>query len=108
MNEWPPDADGEVLRSLKEAGLDFSKPYQIHFNIDFDDWPPKPEAIALLRALFPTTQMAETSGGKHGSVRIELLERLSYEVIMGIQMEVSREMRPFGGVCKCWGVLRKG
>ena len=32
--DWPNDADGDVLRRMKESGFDFSKIHSIDFNID--------------------------------------------------------------------------
>ena len=107
MAEWPQDADGDVLRRLKDAGLDFATPHTLDFNVDFDSWPPKPEAVALLTAWFPSARLIEPDGGDPGYALFQIFEKLSYEFVVGVQAKVSRAMRPFGGVCESWGILQE-
>lgn len=105
MTDWPNNADGDVFRRLKDAGLEFSKPYKIDFNVDFVSWPPKPEAMAMLSAWFSSAKIVEPHADHPGYAEFQVFEILSYEMIVGIQMRVSKAMKPFGGVCESWGVL---
>jgi hypothetical protein len=43
--DWPNDADGDVLRRLKENGFEFDKEVEIDFNIDFNHWPLTDEEV---------------------------------------------------------------
>lgn len=102
---WPNDADGDVLRSLQESGFDFSKPCLIDFNVDFEQWPPPPEAIRLLSREYPSTKVYEPQGEDRGYVLLQIYERLTYDLVVQTQAYVSEVMAPFNGECASWGVL---
>lgn len=104
-HDWPQDADGDVLRRLAARGFDFSRDIAIDFNVDFDEWPPAPEALELLRASYGALELFEPFDGSAGYILFQVIGRVSYESITAIQRDASSAMRPFGGICESWGVL---
>jgi hypothetical protein len=101
---WPPDADGDVFRRLEHDGFDFGKPHLIDFNVDFDSWPPNPEAVALLRAHYPSTTIYEPDGESSGYALVQVHSRLDYDYVVEMQKTLSNLMEPHGGSCESWGV----
>lgn len=102
---WPNDADGDVFRNLESNGFDFDMTYDIDFNVDFSSWPPPAEAIKLLTAKYPNLTVYEPFEDGDGYILFRLHDLVSYELVMRVQSEVSREMSPFGGWCDSWGIL---
>src|SRR5713226_277118 len=102
---WPDDADGDVLRRLEDDGLDSSKPYRVDFNVDFENWPPAPEAISVLRSRFPNAHVIDASADDRGYVQFQVFEVVTYDLVTRLQAETSKAMAPFGGVCESWGLL---
>ena len=103
---WPEDADGDVLRRIDERGFDFSKPHTIDFNIDFADWPPATEAIAIVRRRYPEAVVYEPQDGYPGYILFQVCDLVSYELVIRIQREVSALVAPFDGCCESWGVMQ--
>ena len=103
---WPSDADGDVLRRMEESGFDFAKPHTIDFNVDFDDWPPSPEAIDLVKSRYPGTVVYEPEDDKTGYLQFQVHDRVSYELVMRIQRQASALVAPFNGRCESWGVMQ--
>lgn len=56
---WPNDADGDVFRRLESHGFDFTKEYDVDFNVDFDDWPPPAESVNLLKSKYNNVEIVE-------------------------------------------------
>ena len=102
---WPDDADGDVLRRMAKSGFDFTRPWLIDFNVDFDRWPPPSEALVRLACEFPSAKIFEPSEGSDGYVQFQLRALVSYALISQIQAEVSGWLAPYGGVCESWGVM---
>ena len=102
---WPDDADGDVLRRLEDDGFDFSKSHVIDFNVDFDSWPPMPEAIAVLSRHYPNARLRQPDANDKGYVQFQIEAALSYDIVMKVQREVSSLMADFGGRCESWGVM---
>jgi hypothetical protein len=50
--DWPNDADGDVFRKLARRGFDFSRSYAVDYNVDFERWPPHPDAVVILRRMY--------------------------------------------------------
>jgi hypothetical protein len=105
---WPEDADGDALRRFEAGGDDLAAPRPIDFNIDFADWPPSPEALAMLKARYAHLELVEPETDFDGYVLLKLTAPLSYEFVVGVQNEVSDLMAPFGGVCDSWGAANSG
>lgn len=103
---WPSDADGDVFRRLERSGIDFSKPIVIDFNVDFEVWPPKEEAVALIRRSYPNATVHEPCGEDQGYVRFQVHAPVSYDLVMWVQREISNLLAEFGGRCESWGVLQ--
>ena len=101
--DWPNDADGDVFRRLQENGFDFGNEYTIDFNIDFDHWSPKAETIKAIRALFPQCQFFEpdeeeqSDGTTTGYAQFQVINKLTYDMVMETQKRVTHQMNPFGG-----------
>jgi hypothetical protein len=102
---WPEDADGDVIRRMREGGFDFSKPCLIDFNVDFQSWPPPQAAIRVLEKEYPSTKVYEPTEEDDGYVQFQLFELLSYELVTRTQEHVTKLMTPYGGICESWGVL---
>ena len=102
---WPNDADGDVMRRLRNRRIDFAKRHRIDFNIDFESWPPPAEAIALLRQKYESVTVYAPSDGAPGGVMVQMEEVLSYDFVVQMQSMISEAMAPFGGVCEAWGLL---
>jgi hypothetical protein len=104
---WPTDADGDVLRSLKDSGFDFAKPCLIDFNVDFDNWPPSPKAVSLLSREYPSLTAYEPEADTRGYLLVQVFGLLTYELVTHVQESISDAMAPFGGRCDSWGVLHR-
>ena len=102
---FPDDADGDVLKRLDESGFDFSKPTKIDFNVDFDSWPPHPDAILKLKEFAGAIQIYEPDGEYNGYILFNFHQVLSYGLVIDTQEKVSTLMAEYGGVCESWGVL---
>lgn len=103
--EWPDDADGDVLRRLRESGFDFSAKWDIDFNIDLDSWPPAEALLEELRQKFERVEVVEPDQDGNGYIAFVVNSTLTYELVMSIQRTASQIAKPFGGVCESWGVL---
>ena len=102
---WPSDADGDVLRRLEADGFDFDQTCVIDFNVDFQSWPPSPEALLALRGRFGSVELIEAEDSAHSCVQFRVQACVSYEVVTFTQRNASALMAPFGGVCESWGVM---
>lgn len=102
---FPDDVDGDVLRRLDESGFDFSKTWKIDFNVDFDSWPPSPEALNILEKEYGAIEVYEPDGESDGYVLFNVNSIVSYELIMSSQQKASSLVSDFGGVCDSWGIL---
>ena len=107
-SDWPDGADGDVLRRLADDGLDFSKPYEIDFNIDFEHWPPQSEAFERVRARYPAASLIAPDDGFGGYILVCVSALLTYDLVMEVQRDLTQLTAPFGGVCESWGVLHDG
>ena len=103
---WPNDADGDVLRRMEQDGFDFSKPHVIDFNVDFDEWPPDSKAITAVKNRYASTRVREPKDGYAGYLQFQVHDRVSYELVMQVQRQVSALVAPFKGRCESWGVMQ--
>ncbi len=103
ITQWPGDADGDVLRAMHDDGFDFEQEVDIDFMVDFDVWPPAPAFLALLAARYPDLEVVEPDSEDDGYVQFVVTARLTYELVMSVQAEVTAMAAPFGGVCESWG-----
>jgi hypothetical protein len=105
MTDWPDDADGDVLRRMARSGFDFEKPSLIDFDVDFEAWPPAPDALVILSREFPSSIVHPPSEDLNGYVQFQVFEKVTYALVTRMQAHVSELMSPYGGVCESWGVL---
>lgn len=103
---WPETADGDVFRRLQASQFDFSLVNEIDFNVDFEIWPPSPEAMRWLKTEYK--HVAEFPAEDHfdGYVQLKVIEKLTYELVLFTQDRISTAMSEYGGVCESWGVLQ--
>lgn len=102
---FPNDVDGDVLRRLEDSGFDFSKTYEIDFNVDFRSWPPSQEALNILAKEYGVIEVFEPEEESEGYVLFNIHSIVSYELIIDTQRKATSLMSTFGGVCESWGVL---
>jgi hypothetical protein len=103
--DWPDDVNGEVLRTLKDGGFDFSKPSLIDFNVDFQSWPPHPEALRLLSRDYPSAMVCEEEECHAGYLEFQVYALVTYELVTNTQSHVTELMGPYKGRCSSWGVV---
>ena len=103
---WPSDADGDVLRRLNASDFDFTAEYEIDFNVEFEDWPPHPVAIAWLQSKYPRVQVYEPEEDFNGYVQFKIRSKLSYTFVIDTQAEATSQMSQYGGICESWGVMQ--
>jgi hypothetical protein len=101
---WPYNSDGNVLRRLAETGFDFTKSVEIDFNVDFETWPPKPEAMELLKQHHDNVELYEPEEDCDGYALFTINSVLTYQLVILTQENISALMKPFGGICESWGV----
>ena len=109
---WPNDADGDTFRRLQRAGFDLRKTYSIDFNVDFDSWPPPKEAVEILKAKFPKLKLLDPDEeaikeGRNGYILFQIEDKLTYDLVIRIQEDVTNLVKKYGGVCESWGVLHE-
>ena len=104
-DNWPDDADGDVLRRMDEAGFDFSVPHEVEFNVDFANWPPSREAITWLQSKYTSVEVYEPDAQFGGYVLVKVVAPITYEFVVATQALVSEALAQEGAVCESWGVL---
>jgi len=104
---WPNNADGDVFRRLVNNGFDFTKKYSIDFNVDFQSWPPSKEAIAKLRSSYPNAKIIDSEDDYDGYLEFQIVDFLTYDLVIETQSKVSDLMKESGGTCNSWGVLQE-
>lgn len=100
----PDDPDGEVIRGLIEDRFDFSKSHVIDFNVDFEEWPPAPEAIAALRREYSDVEVIEEDNDDK-YVLFQVEAKLTYDLVKKVQSRATELVSKYGGHCDSWGVL---
>lgn len=103
--EWPDDADGQVLRRLQGKGFDFSRKYLVDFTVDFEEWPPNPEALRAIRREFESAAEYVDDVSGQGSIVVKFESVLDYCFVVDTQLRLSEIVNDFGGWCDSWGVL---
>lgn len=105
---WPDDADGDVFRHLESHGFDYTKEYDIDFNVDFDVWPPPKEAVDLLESKYPNIEVVHPEGDEeNGYLIFSIRAKVSYELVTSTQAQVTRSVQQYGGWCESWGVMQE-
>ena len=104
---WPNDADGDVFRRLEGHAFDFSITHSIDFNVDFEVWPPPEDAITWLKRQYGQVGIHEPEESFGGYVDFQIEAKLTYELVMFTQTEVSAAMAKHQGICESWGVAQQ-
>lgn len=106
---WPNDADGDVFRRLESHGFDFTKEYDVDFNVDFDDWPPPAESVNLLKSKYNNVEIVEPENTESGNgyTTFQIRAKVTYELVTKTQKEVTQAMNKYRGWCESWGVLQE-
>lgn len=104
MRSWPNDADGDVLRALEEEGFDFDAVHQVDFQINFERWPPPPQALQFLEKLYGTCAIVEPDEESDGYVEITKRMMVTYEGVISVQEQITTLLKPFTGSCDWWEV----
>lgn len=110
--EWPNNADGDVFRRLKSSDFNFSKEYDIDFNIDFDHWPLTVNTISFFQSNYPNLKIIEPneeeidSGDINGYIEIQIRHKVEYDFVIKTQSKLTKMSQPFGGWCESWGVMQ--
>ncbi len=113
MMGWPNDADGDVLRRLKEGGFKFDEEAEIDFNIDFNHWPLTNDEKNQIKYFYPECVFFEPDeedieeGNLIGYVQFKLVAKLTYELVTSTQEKVTNQMKKYGGWCESWGVMQE-
>ncbi|WP_193164911.1 ribonuclease E inhibitor RraB [Microbulbifer hainanensis] len=108
--EWPNDADGDVLRRLKERNFNFASEHEVDFNIDFDHWPLTEAERMYLFQNYPGAEFIEpdeedlVNGNTCGYVLIKFKSKISYEFVVETQKFITRKTSFIGGSCESWGL----
>jgi hypothetical protein len=102
---FPNDADGDVLRSLLERGVNFAAPHNIDFCISI---PSKEQGDMLLpilktRGLTGTLERDEESGRWTCYCAKNMM--LDYDELMATQALLDELSRPYGGYSDGWGTF---
>ena len=110
--KWPNDVDGDVFRRLEEHGFNFDTVCEIDFNIDFNSWPLDTETIASIRNLYPTIEIIEPDeedledGDNIGYLQFQIVDKLTYDLVIKVQRDVTEKVTQYGGRCESWGAYQ--
>lgn len=106
-DKWPKDADGDVLRRMKQSGFNFDKEVAIDFAIEFEQWPLDETVIQALKRHCPSFDLvAPASSSEKGFAQFQVFGLVTYELVTTTQANANQEFRQFGGICESWGVLQ--
>jgi len=104
---WPDDGYGDVFRRMEAAGFDFSRPHTVDFNVDFESWPPSTDALEALQSRYGPLELVEPQEGDLGFVNVRLTILVTYDAIVTVTDEITREFAWCGGSCIAWGVMQE-
>ena len=109
--DWSNSADGAILRNLRNQNFDFSKVWEIDFNIDFNSWPLSTETQEAIKTIYPNSEFIDPDdediedGNLIGYVQLKTQSKLTYDFVIEMQRDITEKMKPFGGWCESWGVM---
>ncbi|MCF6319398.1 MAG: ribonuclease E inhibitor RraB [Proteobacteria bacterium] len=103
---WPDTIDGDVFRRMQESNFDFSIKHNIDFNVDFENWPPPEEIFINLQKIFTNVEHIEPEGEYDGYITFHIYKKLTYELVMNIQEDISDLVKKCSGICESWGVMQ--
>lgn len=110
VNAWPNDADGDVLRVLKERNFDFTVAHEVEFNIDFKHWPLKPQIKAQISEMLPDSRFIDIEEAylepdePPGYVLTKVKGFVNYDFVIQEQQRLTQLFAELDGVCESWAV----
>ncbi|MBQ4838096.1 MULTISPECIES: ribonuclease E inhibitor RraB [Pseudoalteromonas] len=110
MNNWPADADGDVLRILEERDFDFDKTHNIEFYIEFNNWPLTDKQQREITENLPSASFLDSDqesiadGDAPGYVLYTANNIVTHEFVGQEQARLSRLVEHLNGVCNSWAV----
>jgi hypothetical protein len=110
--KWPEDADGDVLQRLEENNFDFDKETTIDFIIDFNHWPLTEEEKIEIKKLYPECELYNpdeediAEGNLNGHVQFQVVDKLTYELVIKTQETATEQMKKYNGWCDSWSVMQ--
>lgn len=133
MTNFPDDDDGAVLESLREAGVDLSKPLEIDFQIAVVDEASGQQIVDAVRAAGYPADLVYDDGGTEDGVAEDgdeahededqateeddgcddpswtiyvIMEIVpDYQRVVDIQAKLDELAQPFGGEVDGWGAM---
>jgi hypothetical protein len=105
--DFPNDENGDVLRRMKESGMDFSKSYDIDFEHLF---PTEEGARAMAQAVEKTGYKTEVGYGeevKGWDCRVVVHMKPTHEGITAMEESLGKIADEHGGHSDGWGVLQE-
>jgi len=102
---FPNDADGQVLKSFKKEGVDFSQPHDVDFQIACAD---EESLQATLTVLHHNDFKVEGFYDEeydewYCTVQMNML--LEYQPIMDMQEKLDELVKPYDAYSDGWGVM---
>jgi len=105
---WPKNKDGALLERMERDGINFLKPHLLEFNVDFNCWPPPPDAVKKLQEKFSDLKLyhpGKLDDLQEGYISLTTYAKVSYEFVTDTQRDISEMMSQYGGYCNSWGIL---
>jgi regulator of ribonuclease activity B len=96
-------ADLEILRQLKKAGSDLSKPHLPEFVLDFPNEAAAQEAVAKLKVLGFDAEITPPSPGRQWPVRAQKSMMLTEDALKRTRYHFDRIARAGAGTYEGWG-----
>jgi hypothetical protein len=96
-------ADVEILRQLRKAGSDLSKPHLPEFIFDFPNEAAAQEAVAKVKALGFEAEIAPPTPGRQWPVRAQKSMMLTEEALKRTRYQFDRIARTGAGSYEGWG-----
>jgi hypothetical protein len=96
-------ADLEILRQLKKAGSDLSKPHLPEFILDFPNEAAAQEAVAKVKALGFDAEITPPTPGRQWPVRAQKSMMLTEEALKRTRYQFDRIARAGAGTYEGWG-----
>lgn len=96
-------ADAEILKQLKKAGANLSKPHFPEFQFDFPTEPAAQEAVEKIKALGFEAEIPAPLPGRPWPVRVQKSMVLTEESLKRTRYQFDRIARAGGGSYLGWG-----
>jgi hypothetical protein len=105
MMKFPNDADGQVLKSLYDDGVNFSKPQNVDFFVAVPDEANGKQILNILKENGFECELTFDDDSEEWTCYCYLQILLKYEDIIQIQNRLGELSEPLGGYSDGWGVM---